>query len=441
MNRKILIGGIAGVIALFLVLLVVASVLGGNKKKAIKLTNDNVTLTYWGVDDTSETLDPFIQDYQKLHGNIKIDYKKLDRATYESQLVDALASGKGPDLFEVHNDWLPRYYDKITSMPTDIYSPDDYKREFFPVVTDETIAGGKIYGVPLYLDTLGLYSNNRLLDNASVTDPPKTWEDLVKKGGVLTQLTNRQGRTINQSAIALGNTKISRASDVLALLMLQQRTQMTNDTRSAATFNLPQKVQGKDVYLGTQALDFFTSFANPAKSNYTWDDSLGDSVTAFAKGKVAMIIGYPYVKAQLTKLSPNLQFTIAGVPQIGGQDPVNFASFWPNVVSKSSQHQREAWDFIKYLSSKDQLPTYLDSAQRVSPRKDIPGAGNFDAFYQQNASAVTWYKGDAAKADGIFIELIGRVLSGENLQRSIDAAANEETQVLTDVKQHYGPPQ
>lgn len=446
MNRKIIIGGVIGLV-LLLVLLLVVTAFGGKKKIKTHLTSDQVTLTFWGIDDDTAVMDPYIQDYQKEHGNIKVQYKKLERATYESQLVDALAAGKGPDLFEVHNTWLPRYFDKISAAPSDVYKSEDYARDFAKVVTDSTVVNGKIYGIPFYLDTLGLYSNNKLLGAADLSDAPKTWEDLVGKAGakptdrMITKLNNRQGNTFNQSGIALGNTKISRAPDVLALMMLQQHTEMINANHDKATFNLPQKVEGKDEHLGTEALNFYTSFADPKKANYSWNESLGDPVKAFASGKVAMIIGYPYLKAQIEKLNPDLQYSVSPVPQIGAQDPVNFASFWPNVVSKTSSHQTEAWDFIKFMSDKPQLTTYLDTTQRVSPRKDLPGISKLSAFYQQNDSAVTWFEGDAARTDGIMNELISRVLRGEDTQRAIDAAADQQTGVLADVKQRFGQPQ
>jgi multiple sugar transport system substrate-binding protein len=442
MNRKILIGIIVGVIIVIIGILALAG--GGGKKKSDTGSGD-ITLTYWRVDDDSNVMDPFFQAFEKDHPNVKIDYKKIERATYETQLLDALAAGKGPDLFQVHDTWLPRYYDKITPMPEDMYAVGDYRRDFFKAITDETVVSDKIYGIPYYMDTLGLYYNNALLLDANNSEPPRTWQELVGAEGtppaqtMAGQLNNRQGNTFNRSAIALGTANVTRSSDILSLLMLQWRTEMVNAAKDKALFNLPQKVGTTEKHLGTDALNFYTCFADPRCPYYSWNGSQ-DPTQAFAQGKVAMIVGYPYLKAEITKLNPDLRVGVAKVPQVGGQDPVNYASFWPEVVSKSSQHQKEAWQLIRFMSDKDQITQYQDEAHRVSPRKDVSGLSEFTAFYEQNESATTWYKGDADKADKVFVDLIARVLRGEDAQRAIDVAANDETGILVDVKNRFARP-
>lgn len=444
MNRRlfIIIGIVVGVL---LLLLVAAALLGGsgNKKKKTQISNEQITLHYWRIDDEKSTMDPIIQNYQKQKSNIKIEYKKLERDKYEQQLVEALAAGKGPDLFQVNNTWLPRYFDKIAPIPEDMYKKEDYEREFFKAVVSDTTVGNRIYAIPFYMDTIGLYYNNRLLGDAFLTDPPKTWEELVGKDGdsPLAKLNNRQGNKFNRSAIALGNNTVRQSYDVLALLMLQQRTEMVNPERDRALFNLPQKVEGKDEYFGRTAVDFYTSFARPNTRTYSWNDQQGDAVRAFTEGRVAMITGYPFMKQEIERRNPDLQFGVAGVPQIGGTDPVNYASYWPEVVSKTSQRQNEAWDFIRFVSDRTELSNYLEATKRVSPRRDVPGLGELEAFYKQNESAVTWYKGDTARANAIFVDLIRRVVGGEDIARAIDRAATEETAVLQDVKQRFGVPQ
>lgn len=444
MNRKILIGAIIGVVVLIIGLLALASS-GGKKNEG---PSGPTTLTYWGVDDTSEVMDPFIQKFEKTHSNIKIDYKKIERSNYESQLVEALAAGKGPDLFQVHNTWLPRYYDKIAAMPDGMYDTADYRREFFKAITDVTVVNDKIYGIPLYMDTLGLYYNNNLMRQAeNGGEPPRFWQDLVGADAnvpiqqtLVGQLTNRQGATINQSAIALGTPNVTRSSDILALIMLQFGTEMVNADKSQALFNLAQKLNGAERHLGTDALGFYTCFGDPTCKTYTWNGKQ-DPVTAFAQGKVAMIVGYPYMKKDIARLSPDLQVGVAKVPQMSGRDPLNYASFWPEVVSKSSQHQKDAWEFIRFMTDKDQISEYQEAAERVSPRKDVSGIAELTTFYDQNESATTWYKGDAEKSDQVFVDMIARVLKGDTPQRSIDTAANAQSQILVDVKSRFNAPQ
>lgn len=41
-------------------------------------------------------------------------------------------------------------------------------------------------------------------------------------------------------------------------------------------------------------LDFYTSFANPAKASFSWDQNLPNAFELFAQGKLAYFFGYNY---------------------------------------------------------------------------------------------------------------------------------------------------
>lgn len=436
MNNRTLLIAIGGF--LVLAIIIFGAVIACSPKQAPK-GDQTITLNYWTVFTDQEKIQPIIDEYQKAHPNIKIAYKRLTYEEYQKTLNENFAAGKGPDLFSVQNYWMPKYFDKIAPIPESAYKVPDYQKDFYPAVSD-TVKDNRIYGVPITMDILGLYVNDKLLGKAEPSDPPRTWADLVgnpetNKPNLLPQLNNRQGNTFNQSAIALGNDRIPRAADILALMMLQQKTKMTNDDQTQATFNLTQTVKNQDVHLGTDALRFYTSFANPSSSNYSWNAQMGDPATAFSRGKVAMMVGYTYLIPTLERLNPELDYDLKPVPQVEGTDPVNYTSYWAETVAKNSQHPNEAWEFIRYLTDRDQMVQYAEAVRQLPARKEIdPGDARLRELKDQLETAQTWYKGDADKADAFFVRMIGQVLSGEDPQNAIDRAANDLTAVYKEIK-------
>jgi len=77
---------------------------------------------------------------------------------------------------------------------------------------------------------------------------------------------------IGASLISLRKRLTQQQISESSLLMLQNQTKMISEDLGQASFNLPTKdSSGKDIYPGTKALDFYTSYSNPSSPNYTWN--------------------------------------------------------------------------------------------------------------------------------------------------------------------------
>src|SRR5207253_1111406 len=101
--------------------------------------------------------------YQALHPNVQIQYTEQDIASYESDLIDALASGQGPDIFSINNSWLPKYIDKIAAAPDKTFTYKDYRDTFVDTAVQDFTKDNKIYGTALSVDSLALYYNKDIL--------------------------------------------------------------------------------------------------------------------------------------------------------------------------------------------------------------------------------------------------------------------------------------
>ena len=68
-----------------------------------------ISLNYWRVWDGPDDFKDIITEYNKLHPNIKINYRKLRYEEYEQELLEAYANDNPPDIFSIHNTWLRKY--------------------------------------------------------------------------------------------------------------------------------------------------------------------------------------------------------------------------------------------------------------------------------------------------------------------------------------------
>ncbi|MCL5666360.1 MAG: extracellular solute-binding protein [Patescibacteria group bacterium] len=393
-------------------------------------TAARATLNVWMVFEDSQSMQPLLQDYQSKHPNVSIVFTKKNINTYQQDLLNALASGNGPDIFVINNSWLPQYLDKVAPAPDNVWTMKDFKNAFVDAVVSDFTKDGKIYGAAMSVDSLALYYNKDLLGTAGIATPPKTWAELSSQ---VQRIKRSDGKGyFTRSGVAMGtNSNVNRAVDILYLMMLQQGAMPFSSDGLYPTFGRTVEKNGNNINPGLSALDFYTSFADPSNSNYNWNSRSDYSIDAFANGRAAFLYSYSYTRQTILQKSPNLNFDVTGVPQPNLDDPsVNFANYWGLAVSKQTKYQAGAWDLIKNLTSKEYLDKFYAENKVPSSRKDLielqiqdPEIG---VFANANLTAKTFYKPDQQKMDDIFGKMIDNViLNGLSTQEALSQAEQQ----------------
>lgn len=388
-----------------------------------------VQLVIWKPFEDKQNLNEILQAYQAKYPNVSFVYVKKDIATYEKELLNALAAGSGPDIYSVHNDWLPTYKDKLSPAPEGLYTLREFQETFVDVAQDDLYdAEGNLYAVPMSMDVLALYYNRDLLGSAGIAQPPRTWAEVIEAVKKLTQQDRFGNFVIN--GIAMGTAQnVNRSADILALLMLQNGTQVFNTQRTNAILNRDVTSPDGTAYNpAAQALEFYTQFANPAKPTYTWNSRNNYSIDAFVSGQAAMMLSYSYMADTIRGKAPLLNFGVAPVPQIDLSKPkINFGNYFAEAVSKASPNVEWAWDFLKFATSAESLASYYKKHLQPASRKDVIsqqlGDPEIGVFAEGALTAKSVYKPDSSKIDSIFADMIDDVvLRGKTPQQAVTTA-------------------
>lgn len=294
-----------------------------------------ISLKYWGLWEPESAISQTISDYQALHPNINIQYTKQSHKDYRERLQSALAKGSGPDIFRYHNTWLPMLKADLSPMPETIYSGNEFDSTFYPIVKKDVFSGGRYYGIPLEFDALALYVNEDIFAESPDLKIPSTWNNLRQTAFKLRKF-DPTGKRLVRGGVALGTTNnVDNFSDILGLMILQNGGDPGQPDSEAVN----------------SALKFYTLFSTQDKS---WDSSLPNSTYSFATEKVAMFIAPSWRALDLKTLNPNLNFKLYPVPQLPGTN-ISWATYWIEGISKNSPQQQAAWEFLKYLSTKEVL--------------------------------------------------------------------------------------
>lgn len=404
---------------------------------------DKITLVIWNLFDDSDTWDDMIKAYTAASAaditrpKIKIEYYKRSISgyeNYEQELSNAMASGMGPDIYVIHNDWVDRYKNKIIPFDEGAKTAQSYERKFADVVSNDFLIDNKIYGVPLSVDTLALYYNKTMFKNAGIYDPPRTWDEFKDVTERLTLRDDSGG--IMQAGAALGTEKnVNRASDILALLMLQSGSTITDKSLGVAVFNklIDNGNNSEEYSIGGNALQFYTDFANSGKRTYTWNPVMDYSIDAFYQARAAMMFNYSYNIPVIKSKAPKLDFAIAPMPQIAGTTiPINYANYWAMTVSATSKYPAEAWKFLTYISNPEVAKIYLTKAGKPVAQKDLVSWQengqdlNLGVFARQSLTARSWFQADPLANEAIFLEAIKNVNLGRTTPEEASSFAGAQ---------------
>ncbi|MFA5129198.1 MAG: extracellular solute-binding protein [Patescibacteria group bacterium] len=426
-----------------------------------------INLVYWRVFDDQDAFDEIITAYKAIHPNVSVSYRKLRMEEYEKTLLNALAEDRGPDLFSIPNTWVREYQTKILPMPKTITLPYQIttgtvkkettiqlqttstlslralRTDFMDQVAKDVVlkyqagdqpAEDRIYGLPLYLDTLALFYNRDILNASAIPEPPRTWAEFSEDVKKIAKI-DKQGNIL-QSGAAIGTANnVERAPDILSLLMMQNGTIMADENGNATFAAMPAGATLINPP-GEDALGFYTDFASPYKEVYTWNNNMPNSLEAFSTGRAAFFFGYSYHIPQIKNLAPKLNFAIAKMPQIEGSQEINFANYWVETVSTKTKNQNEAWDFLQFAAKAENAQKYLAKTKKPTALRSLVASQIEDldlaVFASELLTAKSWYQGmDALAMEKILNEMIENVVAGtQTLKEAIGLAQGRVNQTI-----------
>ena len=347
-NQYIFIVGGAILFLILLVVIIKAIFSGGSKGKP-------ANLIYWGLWEDKEIMEPLIDAYQQKNPNIKITYQKMNPQSYREKLVSrSKAQGTGaaeiekPDIFRFHNTWLPEIKDIVSPLPSTVMNGDEFDKTFYPIHKKDLKVGNYYYGLPLEIDGLVLVYNQGLFKKAGIATVPATWDDITEIVPKLT-VKDRSGNLIT-SGIALGTAgNVDHFSDIFGLLLLQNGGSLDKLNQDEAA----------------GALEIYRKFSESPQGY--WNEEMSNSTTAFIQEKVAMIIVPSWEVLSIKSSNPDIEIKVVPVPVVPGTASLSLASYWVEGVSRFSNHQLEAWKFLRFLTEKENMTKLYEIQSKVRP--------------------------------------------------------------------------
>lgn len=315
MVRKILLA--ASVIAALFAALIFSGRLpiGGSSQQA-----PEGTVVMWGVFPDSE-MASIIQPFNAQAKTYNISYAYVPPNVFENRLVEALASGQGPDVILAPYQIILSQSSRLYPFPVDSFTEKMYKDAYLDGASVFWTPYGAL-ALPVAIEPMVLFFNRTLLSKHGISAPPAYWDEVTKNSPALTIETTSGG--FLESGIALGTETVPYIKDII-MAMIGQLGQVpvlpTYQSDGAIMYDVlvnDPVVLGGDVLPLTSTMRFIMQFSDPLKSTYTWSQFAGNATDQFVAERLAMYIGYAGELPVLRARNPRMDIDMTYLPQMKG---------------------------------------------------------------------------------------------------------------------------
>ena len=286
-------------------------------------------LSVWAMGNEGVLLGDFASGYSEANPNASADITPIDWGIARDRLLTAIGGGQTPDASQMGTDMMGEFIETqaLEAVPADV----DPSRFFEAAYQTGVAQDGTAYSVPWYVETRVLFYRTDIAEEAGITEPPATWDELK----AMAQAMQQEGGA--EWGISLGTKNWQ---EYLPFLWSNGGDVLTDDR---FTLNSPEAVE---------ALTFYDSFSEEGLSPTQVPEGF-DITPAFVQGSHPMFFSGPHHLGLISEAGGegfDDKWAIAPMPAPEGGSGISFVGGGNFVVYAESESKDLAWDFVDWLT-------------------------------------------------------------------------------------------
>ena len=347
--------------------------------------SDGITLTLsdWHLTEPhwEKAIKEMMLVFEKENPNVKVLLVPVIYAEKENIYITEIQAGAGPDLMHLHGFSIRSFIEKgfLYDITPFIQQEGktawggDFIETWYPQTVELMVYQDKYYGLPSDFMSMVLFYNKKLFMEAGLDPgkPPRTWDEFLADAKALTRDRNDDGVVDTWGFGTVGAVDPGFELRFTPILLSYGAEYLTPDNKCSA-LNSPE---------AKEAFKFFVSLVAEHKVVPPGVTGVnpGDVRQQMADEQIAMKIGSGWTVPIFSDLNPGLNpaETLAAVPIPikAGQNVQTSTTAWISawVINKNTKHPQEAWQLLKFMTSKAADEKWFLDARVLSARRDVSG--------------------------------------------------------------------
>lgn len=335
-----------------------------------------IELEMWMIgNEQSQYMDlqNILRTYTDRNPRITINLKIFDWTQAWPKMMKAVTTGEGPDLLQLGSTWTASLASMggLVNVEKQVQEIGGSEAYLPPSWASAKIQGDNaVYAVPWFVDARVIYYRKDAFEKAGV-DPGKAFADWDSFKQALHQVNGVEiaGRELDAIAIP-GTLDWDIVHNIFPWVWGAGGDVMSEDHQSFR-FNSDEAVDGIMYYTGLVREGLVNVKTSKFDSRQVEDE--------FTDGKAAVVISGPWLASRMAA-SPELggkankpaskHYGIASLPA-GPKSKATFIGGSHLAILQSSDHPKEAWDLIAYLSGDEAQLRFAESTGFLPARKSL----------------------------------------------------------------------
>lgn len=281
-----------------------------------------------------------VEDFQKENSGIKVNLQVVGWDVLEQKVNTMISTNQAPDLLNL--DQYARFVNDDLLMDMDNVLSPELKKNFYESFYSACQIDGKTYSIPILASIRSMYYNKDVFAKAGITDPPKTWTELVSVSKTIKEKTG-----IDPFGMEMTNFE---GQAFFAYFIWGNGGDFKKDGKW--TINSKENIE---------AVQFMADLVNKEKVTNPQPTAINrdELQKVFGQGKLGMLITANFFPTILKTDAPNCNYGVAPIPVNEGKSNISLGVQDFLMVFKTAKAPKAIGKFLDYFFTDSRYNTFL----------------------------------------------------------------------------------
>ncbi|WP_139325079.1 ABC transporter substrate-binding protein [[Limnothrix rosea] IAM M-220] len=292
----------------------------------------------------TEYFNTLISEFEAGQSGLSVRWVDVPWSAMESKVLTAVSAKTAPDVVNLNPNFASQLASKNAWLNLDTVLTQEMRDRYLPKIWEANQIDGQTFGVPWYLTTRISFYNQDLFEQAGITAPPKTYEELAEVAAEV---------KANTGKYAFFATFVPGDSNEVLESMVQMGVTFTGEDGKAA-FNTPAGIAAFRYWVDLYEQDLLPPEVLTQGHQH--------GIELYQAGETAIVNTSPEFIKTIQQNAPSIAAVSMPSDQITGSTGKKNVAVMNLVIPKDSPDQEAALEFALFVTNTENQLEFAKSA-------------------------------------------------------------------------------